>query len=312
MQWVSHQRQWGLPVISRSWWVGCPAPVPGAWGRLPLIGSLQLPAGQRPGAVEQQAAAVQDRSEQQSKVGWLRSAKHQAAGLQSEKTRSMLGSARRLLCSRSFQAVTAAATLNDIGGWALVSWHATFYTRVFSLKPEMYAPLLAAIIPVGGVIGGVGGGLAGDWLSRRGSRWWLTSGGRLGLPGHLCRGAVPALSRPHNLPDTTCAHTAVLSNWGRWRGQCACGLGNSQQTLQGLLLAGQGLSWRPKQCVCMHRLLPEHAQAAKQCCISRRGGAVRARSGIQGKTIQEPPAATGPLISGASHPLQVPPWRPHP
>ena len=121
---------------------------------------------------------MQDRPEQQSKVGWLRSAKHKAAGLQSEKTRSMLGSARRLLCSRSFQAVTAAATLNDIGGWALVSWHATFYTRVFDLKPEMYAPLLAAVIPIGGVIGGVGGGLAGDWLSRKGTRWWLTSGGR--------------------------------------------------------------------------------------------------------------------------------------
>ena len=169
--------------------VGCPAPVAEAWGRLPLISWLQLPAEQTPGAAEQQAAAVQDRPEQHSNVGWLRSAKHKAAGLQSEKTRSMLGSARRMLCSRSFQAVTAAATLNDIGGWALVSWHATFYTRVFDLKPEVYAPLLAAVIPVGGVIGGVGGGLAGDWLSRKGSRWWLTSGGRPTLQGGLFRGA---------------------------------------------------------------------------------------------------------------------------
>lgn len=48
--------------------------------------------------------------------------------------------------------------------------------RVFDLGPDVYAPLLAAIIPVGGIIGGVGGGLAGDWLSRKGGRAWLTSG----------------------------------------------------------------------------------------------------------------------------------------
>jgi hypothetical protein len=47
---------------------------------------------------------------------------------------------------------------------------------VFDLGPDVYAPLLAAIIPVGGIIGGVGGGLAGDWLSRKGGRAWLTSG----------------------------------------------------------------------------------------------------------------------------------------
>ena len=34
-------------------------------------------------------------------------------------------------------------------------------------------------------------------------------------------------------------------------------------------------------------------------------------SGMQGKTTPKPPAATGPLISGASHPLQVQLWRPH-
>ena len=53
--------------------------------------------------------------------------------------------------------------------------------RVFDLGPDVYAPLLAAIIPVGGIIGGVGGGLAGDWLSRKGGRAWLTSGERFGF-----------------------------------------------------------------------------------------------------------------------------------
>ena len=83
---------------------------------------------------------------------------------------------RSLLSSRSFQAITFASALNDVGSWALVSWHATFYTRVFGIGPDIYAPMLAAIIPIGGIIGGVGSGLMGDWLSRTGNRHWLTSG----------------------------------------------------------------------------------------------------------------------------------------
>lgn len=75
------------------------------------------------------------------------------------------------------QAVTAAAAMNDVGSWALVSFQATFYSRVYELGPDVYAPALAAVLPIGGIIGGVGGGLAGDWLSRRGGRQWLTSGG---------------------------------------------------------------------------------------------------------------------------------------
>lgn len=80
---------------------------------------------------------------------------------------------------RGPQAVTFASALNDVGSWALVAWQATFYQRVFEVGPDVYAPLLAAIIPIGGIIGGVGGGLAGDWLSRKGGRAWLTVGERL-------------------------------------------------------------------------------------------------------------------------------------
>ena len=74
------------------------------------------------------------------------------------------------------QAVTAAAAMNDVGSWALVSFQATFYSRVYDLGPDVYAPALAAVLPIGGIIGGVTGGLMGDWLSRRGGRQWLTAG----------------------------------------------------------------------------------------------------------------------------------------
>jgi hypothetical protein len=57
---------------------------------------------------------------------------------------------RTLLASHSFQAITFASALNDVGSWALVSWHATFYTRTFGIGPDIYAPMLAAIIPIGG------------------------------------------------------------------------------------------------------------------------------------------------------------------
>jgi hypothetical protein len=68
---------------------------------------------------------------------------------------------RTLVSSRGFQALTAAAAFNDVGSWALVSWQATFYQRVFSLTPDTYAPLLAVVIPVGGLVGGVGAGAPG-------------------------------------------------------------------------------------------------------------------------------------------------------
>ena len=72
--------------------------------------------------------------------------------------------------------MTFACALNDVGSWSLVAWQATFYQRVYDLSADTYAPLLAVIIPIGGILGGVGGGLCGDWLSRIGGRQWLTAG----------------------------------------------------------------------------------------------------------------------------------------
>ena len=97
-------------------------------------------------------------------------------GKRMKERKTLLLGVRTLLASRSFQAITFASALNDVGSWALVSWHATFYTKVFGIGPDVYAPMLAAIIPIGGIIGGVGSGLMGDWLSRTGNRHWLTSG----------------------------------------------------------------------------------------------------------------------------------------
>ena len=71
-----------------------------------------------------------------------------------------------------------AAALNDVGSWALISFQATFYTRVYELTPDVYAPALATILPIGGIVGGVGGGLLADWLSKIGGRGWLTAGVR--------------------------------------------------------------------------------------------------------------------------------------
>ncbi|CAL8467087.1 g6623 [Coccomyxa elongata] len=110
-----------------------------------------------------------------------RRAERKAAALkkaeEEEKRNSdMWASVRKLVKLPSFQAVTAAAAMNDVGSWALVSFQATFYSRVYDLGPDVYAPALAAVLPIGGIIGGVTGGLMGDWLSRRGGRQWLTAG----------------------------------------------------------------------------------------------------------------------------------------
>jgi hypothetical protein len=77
---------------------------------------------------------------------------------------------------KAFQATTVAAALNDLGSYALIAWHSTFYERVYGLDSGVYAPMLAVILPVGGIVGGVGGGLIADWLSIVGGRYWLTAG----------------------------------------------------------------------------------------------------------------------------------------
>lgn len=95
---------------------------------------------------------------------------------ESDETTSVVEDVKMLLARPSFQATTFAAAMNDVGGWGLIAWQAIFYERVFSLPSDQYALILAAIIPIGGVFGGVGGGLASDWLSKTGNRFFLTFG----------------------------------------------------------------------------------------------------------------------------------------
>eukprot|EP00198_Chlamydomonas_reinhardtii_P005222 XP_001694558.1 predicted protein [Chlamydomonas reinhardtii] len=81
-----------------------------------------------------------------------------------------------LLRSPGFMSVTLAAALNDVGSYALIAWQSTFYERVYGLSSAAYAPVLAALLPIGGILGGVGGGYLADRLSRSGKRWWVTFG----------------------------------------------------------------------------------------------------------------------------------------
>ena len=61
-----------------------------------------------------------------------------------------------LLRSPGFMSVTLAAALNDVGSYALIAWQSTFYERVYGLSSAAYAPVLAALLPIGGILGGVG------------------------------------------------------------------------------------------------------------------------------------------------------------
>ncbi len=106
--------------------------------------------------------------------------------------------------------------MNDVGSWALISWHATFYARVYDLSAEVYGPLLAVVVPVGGLLGGVGGGLMGDWLSRIGERRWLTSG--------ACVGAAPLVALSIVAPDYRMSFAALLVGFAlseAWRAPAA-------------------------------------------------------------------------------------------
>lgn len=74
------------------------------------------------------------------------------------------------------QAVTLSGAINDIGSWSLVACQSIFYAKVYDLEPSVFSPALATILPISGIIGGVGGGRAADLLARFGGRAWITAG----------------------------------------------------------------------------------------------------------------------------------------
>lgn len=121
-----------------------------------------------------------------------------------------------LVSSPAFIALTAAAAFNDVGSWALVAWQATFYQRVYELTPDTYAPLLAVVIPVGGIIGGVGAGLFGDWLNAVGARGWITAGANIA--------AAPMIAASLLAPDYKQSFAALLVGFAlseAWRAPAA-------------------------------------------------------------------------------------------
>eukprot|EP00798_Chlamydomonas_sp_ICE-L_P018172 gene18172-24604_t len=84
-----------------------------------------------------------------------------------------------LLKNKPFMATTIAASLNDLSSYALIAWQSTFYERVYHIDSSVYAPVLAMVLPIGGIVGGVGGGWLADKLAKRGKRVWVTAGASL-------------------------------------------------------------------------------------------------------------------------------------
>ena len=121
-----------------------------------------------------------------------------------------------LIKDPAFISLTAASTFNDVGSWALVAWQATFYQRVYELSPETYAPLLAVVIPIGGLVGGVGAGILGDWLNRIGGRGWITAGANIA--------AAPFIALSILAPDYKQSFAALLIGFAlseAWRAPAA-------------------------------------------------------------------------------------------
>jgi hypothetical protein len=48
----------------------------------------------------------------------------------------------------------ACAALNDVASYALIAWQSTLFERCLGLKIEDYAPVLATLLPVAGILGG--------------------------------------------------------------------------------------------------------------------------------------------------------------
>ena len=138
---------------------------------------------------------------------------HQTPG---ETTSELLAKLKVLVSDPAFLLLTASSTFNDVGSWGLVAWQATFYQRVYELTPETYAPLLAVVIPVGGIVGGVGAGLLGDWLNRIGGRAWITAGANIA--------AAPFIALSVLAPDYKQSFAALLIGFAlseAWRAPAA-------------------------------------------------------------------------------------------
>ena len=82
---------------------------------------------------------------------------------------TLVDSLREVFSSSPWRLITAAAVMTDFGAWALISFQSTFYERVFGLSAATYSPVLACILPIAGIAGGVGGSLLVDRLVANGN-----------------------------------------------------------------------------------------------------------------------------------------------
>lgn len=118
---------------------------------------------------------------------------------------TLLDSLREVFSSSPWRLITAAAVMTDFGAWALISFQSTFYERVFGLSAATYSPVLACILPIAGIAGGVGGSLLVDRLTASGAMQQR----RLLLVGASLL-AAPAMTASLLAPDWITSFVALL------------------------------------------------------------------------------------------------------
>lgn len=95
-----------------------------------------------------------------------------------------------LLQSKTFMLTTLGASFTDVGYYALGAFQATFYERAYDMDPSMYAPTLAVLLPIGGIIGGIGGGYVADKAAEWGLPRALTTAGSAGFAAPFLLGSM--------------------------------------------------------------------------------------------------------------------------
>ena len=157
----------GISEVVGSWrdvlkWIA----VPGFLISLALLFALPEPRNSKKGAAMPSTASVAGRTVSAS--SWQGTA---TMAVDKDEDEPLIPALLKLLRSPAFVTTTMAAALNDVGSYALIAWQSTFYERVYHLEPSVYASMLAAVLPIGGIIGGVGGGWLADKLVPLGLRY---------------------------------------------------------------------------------------------------------------------------------------------
>lgn len=101
-----------------------------------------------------------------------------AAGAVASPDRATLAQVLRyLVARRSFVYVVAAAACNTLGGYAFLTWGASFLRRVHAMPIGQVGLSLGLIVGIGGTFGAWLGGALADRLAARDPRWygWLSA-----------------------------------------------------------------------------------------------------------------------------------------